>query len=565
MASKIVVIGAVGGRIATVFEKLSKLHSKNSFSLAIFVGELFANPIGSSSEEDEIVSALVAGKINVPLPTYFTVGRRPLPEKIVRQLEASGGEICPNLYFLGKRSTIKTSEGIRIVALGGAVNSEITAGLSKDKYLPFHTEDDAKSLRGANTADILITSYWPSSIRTGSKVPFSDDIDEPPSEHCVADLCTALKPRYHFSTSDQIFYEREPFFHLPTDDQPETKSITRFISLASFDNPSKQKWLYAFSLDPNAAPPPTLPVGATASPIVQNPRKRQRLPNQEQSYSRFSQTDGHHRTSKRARQPPPTPAECFFCLSNPNLATHLITSIATDTYLTTAKGPLSKSTTFPALNCPAHILIIPLTHSPTLSSITDPLSRPATYIEMQRYRTALHSMLATHSKQALGAVTWEVSRAGGIHIHWQFLPVPADLIARGLVEAAFKVEAENAKYPTFKLKEIGDGVSETEDFFRVWIWKPGESGRNADGGEEGSPDDAATGGGDVPGREKSLVLPLSANFRFDLQFGRRVMAKLLGLEDRINWKDCAESEAEEVAGAETFKKAFKEFDFSLKE
>lgn len=542
-----------------MFEKLSKLHLKNSFSLAIIVGELFADPVESSSEEDEIVSALVDCKITVPLPTYFTVGRRSLPEKIVQQLETSGGEVCPNLYFLGKRSTIKTSEGIRIVALGGAATSDITAGLSKDKYLPFHTEDDAKSLRGANTADILITSYWPSSIRSGSKVTFPDDVKEPSSEPCVADLCSALKPRYHFSTSDQIFYEREPFFHLPTEDQPETKSITRFISLAAFENPSKQKWLYAFSLDPNAAPPLTLPVGATASPFLQNSRKRQRLPNQEQSYSRFSQTDGNHRASKRARQPPPTPAECFFCLSNPNLATHLITSIANDTYLTTAKGPLSRATTFPSLGCPAHILIIPLTHSPTLDSIADVSSRTATYNEMQRYRKALHSMLVTRSKQELGAVTWEVSRAGGIHIHWQFMPVPTDLITRGLVEAAFKVDAENAQYPTFKVKEIGDGADEKEDYFRVWIWKPGESDSDGAGGDD------ATGSGEAAGREKSLVLPLSSNFRFDLQFGRRVMAKLLRLEDRLNWKDCLQSEAEEGADAEAFKKAFKEFDFSLDE
>ncbi|KAI4130191.1 MAG: hypothetical protein LQ347_003476 [Umbilicaria vellea] len=565
MTSKIIVLGAVGGRIGPVFEKLSKLHAKNSFSLAIIAGELFADPLDTSSEGDEIVSALLDGKIIVPLPTYFTVGKKPIPERIVQHLEASGGEVCPNLYFLGKRSTIKTSEGIRIVALGGAVNSGITAGLSKDKYLPFHTEGDAKSLRGANTADILITSYWPSSIRLGSKAPFPDDVDEPPSEQCVADLCTALQPRYHFSTSDQIFYEREPFFHLPTEDRPEPKSITRFISLASFENPSKQKWLYAFSLDPNAAPPLTLPVGATASPLMQNSRKRQRLPNQEQSYSRFSQTDGHHRASKRARQPPPTPAECFFCLSNPNLATHLITSIANDTYLTTAKGPLSKATTFPSLGCPAHILIIPLTHSPTLDSITDMSSRTATYNEMQRYRKALHSMLVTRSKQELGAVTWEVSRAGGIHIHWQFMPVPTDLITRGLVEAAFKVEAENAKYPSFKAKEIADGADEKEDYFRVWIWKPGESVNNGADGNSGHSRPEATGSGEAPGREKSLVLPLSSDFRFDLQFGRRVMAKLLQLEDRLNWKDCLQSEAEEIADAGAFKTAFKEFDFSLEE
>ena len=102
----------------------------------------------------------------------------------------------------------------------------------------------------------------------------------------------------------------------------------------------------------------------------------------------------------------------------------------------------------------------------------------------------------------------------------------------------------------------------------MWIWKPGDgdSDSNGAGADEGNTgDDDATGGGEVSGREKSLVLPLSANFRFDLQFGRRVMAKLLRLEDRINWKDCLQSEAEEVTDADAFKKAFKEYDFSLEE
>ena len=551
--------------MSAVFEKLTKLHSKNCFSLAVIVGDLFGDPSDSSPEGEKALEALLAGSLTVPLASYFTVGKHPLPPRVIERLESTDGEVCPNLYFLGKRSTTKTSEGIRIVALGGSLDPGITAGLSKDKYLPFHTEGDAKSLHGANTADILITSYWPLSVRTGSKISLPTEENEPAAEQCVADLCAILKPRYHFSTTPHLFYEREPFFHQPKEGHPDVRPITRFISLASFDNPSKQKWLYAFSLDPNAAPPSTLPPGTTASPLALNFKKRQRLPDQDHSYSRFSSHDPHHRPSKRAhaRQPPPGPAECFFCLSNPNLATHLITSIATDTYLTTAKGPLSTASTYPSLGYPSHMLIIPLTHSPTLASIPEAESRASTFKEMQRYREALHSMLSEKAKGDLGAVTWEVSRADGIHIHWQFLPVPASLIKKGLVEAAFRVEAENEQYPQFKIKDIGDGLAEENDYFRLWIWMPGEDEKN----------DSITNTEDGPeadteqpiGKEKSLILPLSSKFRFDLQFGRRVIAKLLQLENRFNWRDCLQSQAEEAADAEAFKAAFKSFDFSLDE
>lgn len=502
------------------------------------------------------------GRITVPLPIYFTIGNHALPQQIVEKLEKSDGEVCPNLYFLGKRSTTKTSEGLRIVALGGSLDPGITAGLSKDKYLPFHTEDDAKSLRGANTADILITSPWPLQVRTGSKVNIPDGVEEPLAEQCIADLCSTLRPRYHFSTSKQIFYEREPFFHAPKEEQPDEKPITRFISLTAFNNPWKHKWLYAFSIDPKATVPSAMPAGTTASPFTDSSRKRQRFPPQDQSFSRFSNHDHHHRPSKRARQAPPTPQECFFCLSNPNAATHLITSIADNTYLTTAKGPLSNASTFPTLGFPAHILAIPLSHSPTMTSISDTEVRSATYNEVQRYRQALHSLLREKSRDGLGSVTWEVSRAEGIHIHWQFLPVPSDLITKGLVEAAFKVEAENEKYPMFKNKEIGDGAAEKGDYFRVWIWRPGEGERYGESTLSTANHPEEVGKADH-GMEVSLVLPLSPDFRFDLQFGRRVMAKLLQLEARMNWRDCQQTEAEETQDAEAFKKAFKQFDFSL--
>lgn len=180
---------------------------------------------------------------------------------------------------------------------------------------------------------------------------------------------------------------------------------------------------------------------------------------------------------------------------------------------------------------------------------------------MHRYRQALHSVLISTSGTNLGAVTWEVSRGEGIHIHWQFLPVTAALVKKGLVEAAFKVEAENEQYPAFKTKMIHDGAAEKGDYFRVWIWRPGDgvdSTLEGGGPNEGDAED----GKETRGEEKELVLPLSSGFRFDLQFGRRVMAKLLGLEGRMHWKDCTQTEAEEKKDAEAFKVPFKKFDFS---
>ncbi|PTU20651.1 hypothetical protein P175DRAFT_0478703 [Aspergillus ochraceoroseus IBT 24754] len=580
MASKIIVIGNVNCQLQDVFTKLAKLQAKQNFSLAIVAGDLF----GECATDDELqeMTALLQGNILVPLPTYFTLGSRPLPARVVEKIQADD-EVCPNLFFLGKRGTLKTSEGIRIVALGGNLEE---GNKSTDKFHPGYTESDARTLYGAHSADILLTHQWPKGIRSGSKVPLPDDITTPQETQCIADLCATLKPRYHLSCTETFFYEREPFFHLPSEDSdnPDAKPLTRFISLASYSKTAKQKWMYAFTFDPQSPHPLGIPAGATISPFSSTASKRKPLASQSQSYQRFAVDDNTQRPRKRAaRAPPPGPEQCFFCLSNPNIATHLITSIGNESYLTTAKGPLPTASTFsPAVNFPGHMLIIPFNHAPALNTITDPDARISTFTEMTKYRTALQTMLQTRSNHTLGAVTWEVSRGNGIHAHWQFLPVPADLVNRGLVDAAFKVEAENLKYPKFETLSTSassskntdhdhDPSAEPGDFFRIWIWSPSPSPVPVSSPPPPPPPPPPP--SPPPGQEKrnskgsekTLLLPLGPDFRFDLQFGRRVVAKLMELERRIHWKDAVQSLEEEEADAGAFKEAFKGFDFTLEE
>lgn len=64
----------------TAFTKVSSLHAKNSFSLAIVAGNLFAG-------DDTAVDDLLAGNIIIPLPTYFTVGTTALPQRIIDKIE----------------------------------------------------------------------------------------------------------------------------------------------------------------------------------------------------------------------------------------------------------------------------------------------------------------------------------------------------------------------------------------------------------------------------------------------------------------------------------------------
>lgn len=564
-----IVIGSLNGQIQPVFTKLAKLQSKQDFSFAIILGDLFGD--GSTEDELEDITALIQGNITVACPTYFTLGNRPLPPQVVEKIEATD-EVCPNLFFLGKRGTLKTKDGIRIVALGGTMGE--AEGRSKPesnasgKFQPTYSESDARALFGIHKTDILITNQWPKDVRLGSSCEVSGDKETVPSElQCIADVCATLKPRYHFSRSDGAFFEREPFFHMPTEEGQDVYQLTRFISLPTFG--STKNAIYAFTLDPTAPFPNIIPTGSTICPWSAAQSKRKILPSQNESYQRYAPSEkdrdpGHQRRHKE-RAPPPGPENCFFCLSNPNIATHLITSIGNDSYVTTAKGPLPTTNLYPSLGFPGHMLIIPFEHSPTVDLIFDPATRASTFAEMQRYRESLHQMLNERSGGKLGAVTWEVSRSNGIHTHWQFLPMPVEKIRSRLVEMAFKKEASNLEYSTFKTVPSPDEIHNHHmiDYFRVFIWTPAPSSEaEAEADNWSSPEHKGVWKTES-GEENVIIMKILPENRFDLQFGRRVMGKVLYLDERINWRDCVQTDDEEAKDAEAFKEAFKKHDFAM--
>ncbi|EOO00481.1 putative cwfj domain-containing protein [Phaeoacremonium minimum UCRPA7] len=546
MAAKIFVIGNVNGQLESAFAKLTALHSKNNFSLALVVGNLFGE------QDDGAVTNLLEGKIEVPVSTYFTVGNTALPSRIVEKIEKDE-EICPNLHYLGKRSVTKTSDGIRIATLGGILDPDIVGGQSKEQYLPLHTPDDAKSLKGANSADILLTTMWPSGVWNGSGVALPFDPASITGSDAVADLCAALKPRYHFSPSySDFFFEREPFFHPLNEEAADAeveKQYTRFISMATYGNAAKAKAMYAFTLQTGS----TAPASSTPSPFLAR-ESRKRRPPQDAAFSRFSNGNDHdrrprHLRKKRQGAEPLSQDQCFLCLANAAADIKTVVLIGESTYLATAKGPLSTSETFAehGIDFPAHMMIVTVDHNPRISRATMAGEEADnTFKEMTRFRDSLQAMVSTKSKHKLGGVTWEINRAANIHAHWQFMPVSSNLIRKGLVEAAFRVEAENLKLPKLQVKDFGISDEVQGDYVRIWIWHE-EDDEGADGGRIAS---------------KSLLMHFDENVRFDLQYPRKVMAKLMGLEKRIYWQDCVQDDDEEQRDAEAVRTAMKPWDFT---
>lgn len=165
----------------------------------------------------------------------------------------------------------------------------------------------------------------------------------------------------------------------------------------------------------------------------------------------------------------------------------------------------------------------------------------------------------------LGAVTWELSRTAGVHIHWQFLPIPISLIKSGALHSTIKsaAVAANPNLPPFT---SSSSSSYSNNHFRIWIFNPSSSSSSSSSSEKKATGEERR----EEGEEEVLTLPLpQEGISLDAQFGRRVMAKLLGLEGRANWKDVVdlvppeENIKEEERDANVFKEGFKRWDFSV--
>jgi len=245
-------------------------------------------------------------------------------------------------------------------------------------------------------------------------------------------------------------------------------------------------------------------------------------------------TRGSRAPMERGPPKPITPDECWFCLSNANVAKHLIVSIGDECYLSLPKGQLIPTGpgSNPLVPGGGHVLIIPVDHHPhPMRSAAAQESSPDVLEEAERYKTALSKMYAQHNAST---VIFEVAvlREKGGHAHMQVVPLPNSLSADE-IERAFRRDGsrQNVEFEAEdKVEEAMEAIRKgPQGYFRAEL-----------------PD----------GR---VLLHLIHSPGFNLQFGRQVLANLLGTPQRSNWKDCVMDEEDEGEDATAFKQAFAAF------
>ncbi|OAP55621.1 hypothetical protein AYL99_09773 [Fonsecaea erecta] len=555
---KILAVGSIQGRLTAAFSKISKLHAKHNFTLAVVVGDLFGSPDDETKSGE--LQALLNGQINVPLPTYFTVGDSAFPEAVKTKL--GDGDLCANLYYLGRKGTMNTTDGVRIMYLGGrqAPGIDLPLPQQSDPYGPEFFDSEARGLPSALFVHVLITNQWPANIANGSKIALPAGVDGTSGSQSISNLCQAAKPWYHFSSSPSGLWEREPFKHVveyATFDEP---NVTRFKSLANISMPTKE-WMSAFILD-TSRPPPTVQPPLMSPFIVRSSPGRKRFAIDGKGASQGGDEPQNAKRARKERRYGPT--ECFLCINKPGNKNHLVVSLGDESMVTATRGPLPLPETFPQLSFSGHAMIVPFYHAGDESAHgqRSPDELAAEFQEMNKFRRALSLMIGVKSQGQLGAVCWELHRSGIRHLHWQLMACPVNRIKPGVLEAAFKIRAAQCGYPDFQTCPADYPLPHRTNYFRVWTWmaEPVQLADYASGTPRAKK---------FVGVTESMFFTLQPNQKFNVWFGREVMARLLQLEDRTNWMDsllCKDgsTDAAEAEDAEDLRADFEEFDFAMK-
>ncbi|KAJ3569956.1 hypothetical protein NP233_g4719 [Leucocoprinus birnbaumii] len=649
---KILTVGSAVGSISALLAKIKAIDAKHGkFDLALCIGDFFGPSKEDTEEEDgdDDISLLLDGKLE--------------GAPVISKFAKTGGELCKNVFLLGKSGLITTANGLRIACLGGVYDAEIYASADAppgfvSPYFSSHTTErllantlsmtstskNYKSLAtiqststSSQAIDILLSNAWPSLITAHSSCPVAQDQLTNILAQPLDDIVKRTQPRYHFvmgGGTTPTFWEREPFVW-----NGDEGRVSRFVTLGAFGGAppagKKQRWFYAFSISSKPAVSSTRPSNASANPFlepvargpkrsfetsegnnyifgnVQQPVKRTRVVQSEpgkpppgykcrrcESTEHFindcpervkppegyvckpghfvrdcptrdavgdtggrkpkpgyicracgseehyiedclvvRQPQGGGERRSRRRGPPKeiAPDECWFCLSNPNLAKHLIVSIGSEVYVTLPKGqiiPTQSAADHVDVPGGGHVLIVPITHYPTFTTIPPDLAPPIIE-ETEKYKSALRAFFAKHG---CSTVLFEVGRlsAKGGHAHVQAVPIPRKL--EDQVESTFILEGRNS------------GIDFEAD--------PEEAMNICAGGRGGYVKVELPDG-------KRMVHLIRDHAPFNLQFGRQVLVSLLGVPERMDWKACTLSEEEDRADAQAFKAAFASFDPSL--
>lgn len=517
---KILVCGDVDGNFKQLFTRVASVQKKaGPFESLFCVGEFF----GEDNSEWE---PFASGEKKVPISTYVL---GPTQASHLRYYEDKNGcDMCENVTYLGHKGLYTAGSGLQIAYLSGR---ECDNTPNNAQFSPHDLEALKVICKMSDSkykgVDILLTSQWPRGVdKYVTSVEGVNTLEVGSS--VIAQVALDLRPHYHFSGLEGVFYERQPYRnHQILGEKP--RHVTRFLALAKVGNPQKRKFLYAFNIVPmkhlNEKELCKQPPDVTECPfkyneslceLGQDEKSAQFFYDskalQKKQNKRKSGDQGGGQAKKHAQPPGP----CWFCLGSPEVEKHLVVSVGTQCYIALAKGGL----------IPEHVLIAPIGHHQSVVTAPDDVIE-----EIEQYKSSLKKFFKSRNQE----VVFFERNYKTAHLQVQAVPIPStqkDEVKETFVGLALCQNIELAEIPKHSvLKQI---VPSGAPYFYA----------------------------ETPNGERLLYRITKG---FPLQFGREAMADqtLLNMPDKVDWRNCKSSKPEETDMANNFRKTFEKFDFNL--
>lgn len=241
-------------------------------------------------------------------------------------------------------------------------------------------------------------------------------------------------------------------------------------------------------------------------------------------------------TFQRQHFPADARQDCWFCLASEGCEKHLISGVFQQCYAAMPKGAMHKG----------HVLLIPVTHSSQGAFVDKTNSR-----EIGDLQKALRRHAQEEYDMDLFCFERAIQTRGGYHTHLQCVPVPKGLGVK--LETTLRAQAKANKIDLREIQSpdlvVSTLLSQNEDAEGGYFYaEVPVTGRNLEFKRflyQVKPEEQQE------GNRRGPMVPI--------QFGREVIAAVLGKKELAHWKSCQVDKEEETKMAADLRKSFEKY------
>ena len=255
---KVLCVGDVEGRHENLFKTVSRLNAKaGPFAAVLCVGRFF----GLDGTNDELLP-YIQKRLSVPAPTYFITADEDDADGSTSLIDdiPDGGELCPNLTFLGRRGVRRLPCGVEVAFISGVYHPErfresgVFHRRSARAFSPFYLQEDVDDViaaaaegeaRALAGVDFLLTSEWGENFDALMSSSAGGVFAETPPTRlspAVATLASRVSARYHVAGTLNAHVQLPPYKN--------PLHATRFYGLGKLGDPKKAKSVVALAATP---------------------------------------------------------------------------------------------------------------------------------------------------------------------------------------------------------------------------------------------------------------------------------------------------------------------------